>query len=769
MQAAANAAWGQKWEEAISEYERALVEFPREAGALTGLGMAHSGAGHLEGALDAFQRASAITPSDPVLLERVGQTCEQLGRGEEAAVAYLASAEKYLAQQQAGHLALERWQDAVRANPRNVDAHTQLLRYYQEQGQAREAVQECMALAHIYQDQGNVDYAFQICQHALKLDPHNTGVLRNLDKLRYTESAGAESGAETPQQAPSHAEMAQVGGMQAGGDPFAAITGSIGLDISESNGNGGVRGSPIAITKQKALTDLAESFFEEEEAAPSSAVSPTLSKVEIDALLGRALDLQTRGNVDEAISAYEQVVAANIEQPAVFFNLGLLYQEKLRFDAAISQFSRSVVHPDYMLGSHFALGECHRAKGRIDEAMEHFIEVLKIVDLATVQRDQADDLIQLYEHLADGYVAKGEREQALEFTNSLVTFLSEQGWEDKIVKARRRLDALAEEGPTLSLAEALATSGADGLLESVALAQEYAKRNMHYAALEECYATLGHAPTYLPIHRQIGQVLLSMGKVDEAVDKFVSIANDYLARGNPRRAVGMYNRALKLAPMDTGVRAKLIDILVTHGNIEQALEHYLTLAESYYNQAQMDRAREMYQEALRLAPRGDPKRNWKVRILHKVGDIDMQRVDWKRAVGIYEQIRKVDPNDERARLMLMELYHRLGRPALAIGELDELLKICRAAGKTQRIFAILEDQVSERGDDIPLRTRLAQAYLDSGDKDKALEHLDKLGDLQLNSGRHDDAKATIRAIIALNPPNVAAYQQLLAQIDEGAI
>ena len=106
---------------------------------------------------------------------------------------------------------------------------------------------------------------------------------------------------------------------------------------------------------------------------------------------------------------------------------------------------------------------------------------------------------------------------------------------------------------------------------------------------------------------------------------------------------------------------------------------------------------------------------------------------------------------------------------MAIGELDELLKICRAAGKTQRIFAILEDQVSERGDDIPLRTRLAQAYLDSGDKDKALEHLDKLGDLQLNSGRHDDAKATIRAIIALNPPNVAAYQQLLAQIDEGAI
>jgi tetratricopeptide (TPR) repeat protein len=395
----------------------------------------------------------------------------------------------------------------------------------------------------------------------------------------------------------------------------------------------------------------------------------------------------------------------------------------------------------------------------------HFIEVLKIVDLATVERNQADDLIQLYEHLADGYVAKGDRDQALEFTNSLVTFLSEQGWEDKVVHARQRLDVLAEQGPTLSLAEMLTTSGSEGILESVSLAQEYTKRGMYYAALEECYGSLWQAPTYLPTHRQLGQVLLAMGKVEEAVAKFVAIANTYLARGNVGQAVGMYNRALKLAPMDTTVRAKLIDILVSHGKIEEALEHYLILAESYYNLAQMDRAREIYQEALKLAPRGAPGQRWTVRILHKVGDIDMQRVDWKRAVGVYEQIRKQAPDDERARLTLMGLYHRLGRPDLAVGELDGLIKAYRERGKTERIFTILEDAVDERPDDIPLRTRLAQAHLDAGNVDQALRHLDKLGDLQMNAGRAEDAKATIRAIIALNPPNVTAYKQLLAHLD----
>jgi tetratricopeptide (TPR) repeat protein len=750
IQAAANAAWEQNWDQAVAEYERALAEFPKNAAALTGLGQAHYGKGELEAALDAYQQASELTPNDPVLLERIGQTREQLGQGKKAADAYVASASQYLSQQQATDLAFERWKDAVRACPDCIPAHAKLLEYYQKHGQNTEAVAECLALVHVYQDMGQIDYATKISQHALRLAPHDTGVLRTLDNLRFGEQTVAETEAA-----------------EKGPDPLDVFSGTVSAGATESAES---RGSPAAIARQKALTDLAESFFEEDDsvtiaAPPAGAEARPLSKAEIDGLLGRAIDLQTRGEIDAAIDAYEQVIAAGAEQPAVRFNLGLLYQEKLRFDAAISQLEQSIPHADYALGSHFALGECHRAKGRIDEALEHFIEVLKIVDLGTVERDQADDLIQLYEHLADGYVAKGDRNQALEFTNSLVTFLSEQGWEDKVIQARQRLDVLAEQGPTLSLAEMLATSGSESLLESVSLAQEYAKRGMYYAALEECYSTLGQAPTYLPTHRQLGQVLLAMGKVDEAVAKFVAVANTYLARGNIGQVVGMYNRALKLAPMNTTVRSKLIDILVSHGKIEEALEHYLTLAESYYNLAQMDRAREIYLEALKLAPRGGLGRRWTVRILHKVGDIDMQRVDWKHAVGIYEQIRKVAPDDERARLTLMELYHRLGRPDLAINELDDLIKTYREHGKTQRIFTILEDAVDKRPDDIPLRTRLAQTHLDAGNVDQALQHLDKLGDLQMNAGRADDAKATVRAIIALNPPNVEAYKQLLAQIN----
>lgn len=753
MQAGADATWERNWSEAVIAYQRAVTELPRDVGALTGLGLAHFSLEQFEDALDAYQRASDTSSDDPALWERIGETRERLGQGKEAAEAYVASAGQYQSQGTV-HLALERWQDAIRTWPDCLPAHVQLLQHYRRQGQASEATEECLILARIYQKQEQIDYAIQACEYALQLAPHNPQVMTVLESLRYDKQIAAG-----PEAKSSEEDAELLAAMVEEPLNFDALDFET---ISESE-SVEERGSPIELARQKAMTDLAESFFEEEViTAPS--VTPAFSKAEIDALIGRAIDLQTQGKVEETINAYEQVVHAGVDRPAVHFNLGLLYQDKLRFDAAISQFERAVSHPDYTLGSHFALGECYRAKGRVDEALEHFIEGLKIVDLATVRREHADDLIQLYEHLADAYISKGDQDKALEFTNSLVIFLSEQGWEDKVTQARQRLDTLAEEGPILSLAEMLTIPGSDDILESVALSQEYAKRGMFYSALEECYYALDQAPTYMPIHRQLAQILLTMGKGENAVSKFIVIADAYLVQGNVRQAMAVYKRALKLAPMNIGVRAKLIDILIRHGEIDEALTHYLNLADSYYQLAQMALAREKYQEALRLAPRGDPNQRWQVRILHKIGDIDMQRVDWRRAIEIYGQIRKLAPDDERARLTLMELHYRLNRPELAIAELDGLLRIYREQGKTQRVFTILEDAVRERPDSIPLRARLAQEQLNSRNIEQALEHLDKLGDLQMEAGQHDDAKTTIKLIIRLNPPNIESYQQLLDQL-----
>ena len=731
-------AWEQRWEEAIAAYRQALAEFPDEVDALSGLGMALAGAGRAEEALPVLQRAVGMAQENPVLQEHLAQVLERLGRPQEAAQAYLQAADLYV-RQQAQSLAVERWKDAVRADPTCIPAHVNLLRVYLSQQKHREAIAEYIALATIYRDQGEREKALDLCQYALKLDPRHPDVLALMDALRY-------------------------------GVPTTVGTGPLepfGEEVPEESPK--EEGSPVETARRAALAQLAEVVFEETPPQTGPLILRPLSKREIDTLISRAIDCQARGEADEAIACYEEVLKGGVVEPAVNFNLGLLYQQKLELDKAIAQFQQAASSPQYRLGSLFALGECYRALGRIDEALTHFLEVLKIVDLSTVRQDQADDLIRLYDELAQTYAARGEREQAVEFINTLISFLSAKGWEDKVHQARQRLDLLSREGPVLSLAEILTVPGSERVIQSIGLAQEYLRRGKTQAAMDELMSAVEQAPTFLPIHRQIGETLVAMGRTEQAVGKFLAIADTYRIRGNFSQAVAMYERVLRLAPMNIPARLKLIDLLVSLGEIDRALEHYLALGDAYYQMAQLDQAREKYSEALQLAPRGSPERRWEVKFLHRIGDIDLQRVEWRRAIAVYERIRDLAPDDEKARFTLMDLYERLGRPDRAIAELDGLLRHYLQAGKAQKAVPVLEKRVQEKPDSIPLRARLAQLYLNVGRKEDALRELDILGDLQLQAGKVQDAIATIQVILRLRPPNADAYRQLLEQLQAGQI
>ena len=166
---------------------------------------------------------------------------------------------------------------------------------------------------------------------------------------------------------------------------------------------------------------------------------------------------------------------------------------------------------------------------------------------------------------------------------------------------------------------------------------------------------------------------------------------------------------------------------------------------------------------MKLAPRGSTGRLWSNQIMHKIGEMDTQRGDWRRAIQTYEQIKLHDPQDEKARLMLLELFYKV-QPQRALQEIDEMLKAYRANGRIRKMIPVLEDQVRLHPQDMALLMRAAQACIEAGLKSEGLEHLNRLGEMQLSAGHTKQAVATIRAIIALNPPNVKDYRALLARL-----
>ncbi|HEY89080.1 MAG TPA: tetratricopeptide repeat protein [Thermoflexia bacterium] len=728
LQRASDLVWEEKWARAIKEYQRALKEFPQDVSALQGYAWALFNQHDLAAAEQVYLHLTQLTPADPVPHERLARLLAQRGQHQDSVSQYQQAASCYRArgmlEPQIGAL-----EAAVRLTPHNAKTWTDLLELYREENSLDDVIRATLWLAYLHQEE-DPQLALEICRQTQEIAPQNQRLAQTLTLLQ--------------RQAPL---------------PQPTSTDELDEILTPSHAGEEREESPTAIAQRHALASLAESIFAEE-APRATAVSPA----QVTILISQAVEAQTQGNLDAAQKSYERLVNSGVSMPSLHFNLGMLYKEQMNFTAAIEQLERAFKDKEYLLAAHFALGECYRAEGEFDSAFEHFLEAVKVVDLATVEREQVDDLLRVYEGLAQSLINTGEPEHIRKLLPALVDFLSQRGWEEEASKARHRLDGLARSGIVLSLAEIISLPNSDEVLHSVALSQEYISRGKPYSALEELMHAIGRAPFYLPLHSMLANLFIENNNIDASLNKYRVIAKTCEIRGQIPQALATYQQIVEYSPLDEKIRRRLIELLIQHGQIDKALEQYLQLSDSYYQLAQLNRARETYQQALHLAPRGSASEQWQLRILHRLADLDMQRLAWADAIKDYEEITRIAPGDERAHLGLMRLYPRTGRQHLGIAALDRLIKVYLKTQRVGKALAVLEDLVEDEPDSIPLRYRAAQLSLRTHKQEKALEHLDILGNLQLEAGKEQAAFQTIRSIISLKPPNLEGYVQLYEEL-----
>lgn len=746
MRTAFNHSWNQNWKAAIEAYKQALMEFPQDLAATLGLGGAFLELGQLRVALKVFERAVHLAPADAKALANLADVQERLSLLEEAATTHTRAGHVFA---QRGQLeeAADAWTRASRLAPDQVDAYLNLAQVLEQLDHPAQAASEYATLAAIAERQGDEDLAIEHCREALRLDPDNSqaqALVKSLEGAQQADDVVLDFWGH-PEPQPARPEMDE--------DFFSFER----LAAEEEVGGR----SPMEQTRRRALQELANLLFE--------AGGEGVPNLEMVTVIGQAIDQQTRGLLDVAIENYRKLLNSGLTRTAVFFTLGTLYYESKQYDGAVEAFRRSMRDEAYTLGSHYALGLTYHAAGKIDRSLEHFAEVLKTVDLQTVRPDQANDLTRIYQQLADGYIAKGDTEKANAFTESLINFFSERDWAQKAHEARRLMDSLSEDEGLMTLAEYLETPETEVVITAMALTAEYMRRNMLMTAAEECFHAIQADPSYLPLHVRLADIFLKQEHTEEAITKYLTVSDVYQIRGESHQAVNIYQRILRLAPMDVKVRTKLIDLLVVQGQVDRALEQYLILADVLYQLAQVDRALEKYHEALRLAPRSANEISWRVDISHRIGDIYNQRVDWARATKAYESIVAVAPDDERAQLELVSLYYKQGQNDKALQSADTLLGLYQSAGKTQKLLAVLQEAVQTRPEEMGLRARLAAAYAQQGMAKQAIAEYDALGEMQLEAGLREEATHTIQTIISLGPDDVEGYRHLLSQIKGGGL
>lgn len=756
------------WPDAVKAYRFALAEFPNDREAILGFGQATLSAGQVEIAQKAFQQALKLDPSNHEALSYTAEIQERQGKLEAAAETYLRIGNIHASQNNL-EAAIEAWQQATRLLPDHVDAQSKLAEALTRLDQLRPAARQLLTLAAIYQQRNNDEQARQQIEQAQVLIGDDPGIAAAFEALQQGDPIQPDAIGDTPA-ADSGEELEPFGladftdaffeereVFEDEEDPFALDE----FDVEEKPTSG-----LVETVQQNALSELANVFFEDDNDADTFA--GTMSKDEVNMLIIQAIDLQSRADLEGAISNYRQVVQAGAARPAIYFNLGLLYKEQEQFDDATKMLQMAAQDEKFQIASHLALGETYFTRDDLESAIRHFVEAVKLVDLKTVNAHRAQELSQYYENLADNYIAEGDHDKLSSFIVTLGNFFAKPTWETRVYQARQRIESVADNGNVMSLAEFLETPETEVVVTALALTNEYVKRNLLMTASEECLRAIQKAPFYLRLHARLADILLKQDHTDQAITKYLYIAKVYRMRNQPERAINIYRKILRLAPMDVTVRSELIDLYISRQEVEEALEQYLTLADSYYQLAQVDRAIEKYNEAVRLAGDVSDGDIWKVRILSQLGDIYNQRFDWNRATAAYEELLEVNPNDENIQRQLIDLYFKQGKIERAMKALDQLLAIYKQQEQAEKALEMLKEFVSSNPDNMSLRQRLAVAFAQSGMRKDAIAEYDALGEMQLENGLRDQATETIRAILALGPDDTDGYRRLLAQISGGA-
>ena len=654
-----SAAWDQEWGKAAISYRQALQEMPDQPKALTSLGLALYQQGNYEEALQIYKRVAQITPTDPVPMEKLAQLLERTGHLKEAIDAAFRAADLFLNERNIDK-AIENWVHVTTLDPEHILAHSRLALAHEKLGHKNQAVTEYIAVASLVQRTGNMQKTVELINRALAIMPDSAEAKQAQALLR--------SGQLLPK--PIRPK---------GGTGPIAMAQVKQLDQPKKQADSGL--DPIAEARQKALTRLAEILFD----YSTDDVETVQKRRGLQALmrgtgqlsmqaseqtkvvlhLGQAIDAQTKGKESQAADELEHALEAGFNHPALYFDLGLLRARGDRLESALRHLQFAVKHHDFNLAARLLLGQVNQKLGRLRAASVEYLEALRLADSMVVPHEQSEEISQMYEPLIEAQASQTDHVSLKRLCDNINDMLMRQNWRDHLYRAREQMPRSQDGDMPMPIAEVILQAQSSQVLEAINHIHQLARAGQLRSAMEEAFLAVTYAPTYLPLHTLIGDLLVRENHTEEAIAKFTTVASAYSVRGEAAQSAKMLRRVVQLAPMDMVVRSRLIDQLVARGQVDEAIREYLELADIYYRLAELDNARKTYTRALRFVQQANADRSWNIHILQRMADIDLQKLDWKQALRVFEQIRTLRPDDEGVRKKLVELNLRLGQPAQA--------------------------------------------------------------------------------------------------------
>src|SRR5436305_8092364 len=183
----------------------------------------------------------------------------------------------------------------------------------------------------------------------------------------------------------------------------------------------------------------------------------------------------------------------------------------------------------------------------------------------------------------------------------------------------------------------------------VQTAEKYVQRGKIEPAIREYRKLLADNPNDINTLNRIGDLYARIQRIDEAVDFFMQIAEQYSTEGFFVKAIAIYKKIIKLDPT--------------------RLEVYEKLAELYHKQGLVNEARTQYQV---------------------LADYYQKHDNAASAIAIYQKMADLEPNNPSYHVKLAEIYQRQQLTEKAMAEYRVIAEMMIAHGRAQDAAQVYE-------------------------------------------------------------------------------
>jgi len=632
------AAQREDWPTALKEVLRAVQEFPNDLDARSTLAVALYHNEKYAQAIQLLEDLRKRRGADSFTLAYLARAYEGNAALDKAVEVLVTIGEQALEQRLLAD-AIEAFEEAVRLMPQHEEQRIRFAEVLVEAGDARRAAEQCLEVARLRHSTGDVAGALEAIDEALSLDVAN--------RPAQAFKAELEQAAAPP---PPPPPLSKSG------------TGSL---------NSAMLRDPELIVEQ---------------------------------ILAQAVAQREAGNSTGALQLYRRAINQGSARPDLLYSLGMLHQERGEHADAIPLLRKATTSDEYALSAHYALGDSLRATGELQAAAEEYETTIRLVDLDSVGRTEADDLITMYRAAADCYSELGEISRAASLYGTLAGFLQSKRWGKELADEYR---ALAKECTERSMFAKLRTLGTgtlpvervivpepveqppaqttwgalpsltdfltndtppsqtqnddpfaildnlppeehvfapvtpidtvgcdDTIVRLIDASGRFIEQGLVWAAIDACHEVIRHDNEYLPVHLRLGEIYEREGRVEDALLKYRTLIDTYVARGRELDALDAYHRVIDISPDATPMRVQFIDLLRKAKRMDEAVEQALIVANTYFKLGQTNRALEEFRRIQTWAPASPTLHQEYGQALLKLERWEAAQSEFRRAVQL---------------------------------------------------------------------------------------------------------------------------------------